>query len=254
MPSGNALAFAAPPDAVRVWRGFRRLDVEDQTFVTTLGSTFIPVTAQVQRLYGLRAYLPTVLPRNKPEGVPDEIALVFYRSEQAYLDTKRIVLGRAYADLHETIFDLDRSLSAFPQRFGGRLEVGAPYHLYPDAADWQQGYTRVYVGGRPATQSSEVFRRAHCVCVLDLVENRPAGLQGVVISCASDWVVYWEHWRSEDAAVQGSRLAGVAALSTRILLEHATNQQIVEDLAAINGGLELRGGECLNIVFERVDG
>ena len=67
-------------------------------FLTALGSVFIPVTAILQRLYGLTAYLPTVLPKSKPSGVPDEIAIVFYETQQAYNDTKKIVAGRAYSN------------------------------------------------------------------------------------------------------------------------------------------------------------
>src|SRR5260370_3958233 len=45
------------PDAVRVWRGFRLGSLAPRDFLTALGSTFIPVTAQLQSLQGLTAYL-----------------------------------------------------------------------------------------------------------------------------------------------------------------------------------------------------
>jgi hypothetical protein len=121
-----ASSNAVPPDAVRVWRGFFRKDVKQgvkqpDDFFSKLGKTFIPVTVQMQRLFGLTAYLPAVMPAAKPEGVPDEIALVFYRSQQAYKGAGDCAGGRAYGLLHSTIFDLDKSISDFPSPFGGAL-------------------------------------------------------------------------------------------------------------------------------------
>jgi len=48
-----------PRMRLRVWRGFRLGKPDD--FLQALATIFIPITAQLQRLYGLTAYLPTVL-------------------------------------------------------------------------------------------------------------------------------------------------------------------------------------------------
>jgi hypothetical protein len=94
---------AVPPDAVRVWRGYRLATLSPQAFLANLGSIFLPITMQMQRLYGLTAYLPTVLPLTTPAELPDEIALVFYESQQAYTNTKQYVGGRAYSLLHPAV-------------------------------------------------------------------------------------------------------------------------------------------------------
>src|SRR5215471_12774693 len=137
-----------PPDAVRVWRGFRLQTLMPADFLKALGTIFIPVTAQLQRLYGLTAYLPTVLPLSKPDGVPDEIALVFYESQQAYTDTSAIVAGRAYSLLHRTVFAFPASQTGFPILFQSTANLGQPYHLFTGAVDWRQGYTQLFVGAR----------------------------------------------------------------------------------------------------------
>jgi len=45
-----------PPDSVRVWRGYKLSSLPQQAFLANLGAIFIPVTAILQRLFGLTAY------------------------------------------------------------------------------------------------------------------------------------------------------------------------------------------------------
>jgi hypothetical protein len=99
----------------------------------------------MQRLYGLAAYLPMVLPHEHAEELPDEIALVFYRTQQAYTDSKLYPAGRAYSDLHELVFDLDVSRSGFPNLFAGEFELNQPWHLFSNTADWQTGLADVLI-------------------------------------------------------------------------------------------------------------
>src|SRR5205085_12664987 len=80
----KAAAKSVPPDAVRVWRGYRLSTLAPKDFLTALGSVFIPVNARLQRLYGLTAYLPTVTPLDTPAGLPGEIAPGFSASQPAY--------------------------------------------------------------------------------------------------------------------------------------------------------------------------
>ena len=64
-PTRAALAAQdgkVPPNAVRVFRGRRRSSVPHAQFVEKLASIFMPVTVQMQRRYGLAAYLPAVIP------------------------------------------------------------------------------------------------------------------------------------------------------------------------------------------------
>jgi hypothetical protein len=153
-------ARLVPPDAVRVWRGFKLPTFTPSNFLIALGTIFIPVTAQLQSLYGLSAYLPTVLPTSKPDGVPDEIALVFYETQKAYNDTSQIVGGRAYSALHKTVFAFPASLSGFPVLLGPAAPaLDQPYYLFTKPVDWQQGFTQVFVGGAPDERQRHRLRR-----------------------------------------------------------------------------------------------
>ncbi len=100
-------------------------------FVERLGQLFMPFTVQMQRQYGLTAYLPAVLPESKESTIPDEVALVFYRTQECYHEAKRSVGGRAYSELHELVFDMPASRSGFPKLLAAdEITPDQPYHLF----------------------------------------------------------------------------------------------------------------------------
>src|SRR5262249_42636672 len=53
------------PNAVRVFRGRKLRSLDRNSFLDKLGNVFMPMTVQMQRLYGLTAYIPAVLPEMK---------------------------------------------------------------------------------------------------------------------------------------------------------------------------------------------
>ena len=251
MPAANTRpAKPVPPGAVRVWRGYRLTTLSPQDFLSALGSIFIPASAQLQRLYGLTAYLPTVMPLGKPDSVPDEIALVFYESQQAYNNTKLTVGGRAYSSLHSTVFALPRSESGFPSLLGRTLQFDTPYHVFKKAVDWQLGFTQVFVGTRPDAITPQQFAAGLLRYLNALREHCPSGLDGAVICATAACVLYWEHWTDENASLRG-RIADLPKLADRILLQAYTPTPIVIDLTAHYRGLTVTGGESFNIQFAR---
>ena len=244
----KAAASLVPPDAVRVWRGYRLSSLAPQAFLTALGSIFIPVTAILQRLYGLTAYLPTVLPLDKPTGVPDEIALVFYETQQAYNDTKLIVAGRAYSSLHSTVFAFPASQSGFPISLPDTLAFDTPYHLFTNAADWQSGFTQLFVGTRKSATTPKNFAASLLKFLKRVQEHRAKGLEGAVVCVNADWVLYWEHWTSEAASLKGS-ISDLAKLADLVLLQPYVSTPIESSLTAHYAGLNVKGGESFNIRF-----
>jgi hypothetical protein len=125
------------PPAVEgaVWRGYALDRSHMDGFYQTLGSTFIPITAQVMCKLGLTAYLPAIIPIDRTPMVPDEIALVFYRSQTEYqLGANETPAGRAYQKLHSSVFNFDvtrlglpASASGFPIMLEDVCESGQPY-------------------------------------------------------------------------------------------------------------------------------
>jgi hypothetical protein len=246
-PAGEAESAPAPvsPDAVRVFRGRKREELSHDVFLEKLGTVFMPITVQLQRLYGLTAYLPAVLPTDHPAGLPDEIALVFYRTQEAYHFAKRCVGGRAYSQLHDLVFDMPKSPSSFPAAFAGEVQLDQAYHLLPGQVDWQGGRSRVYVGTRNTTLAPEAFRAE--------IAARAAGLRktpavDAVILCATpDWLVCWTHG-------PGDLPSAVFAEVTAAVLDREARALVVSpDLSVPYDGLQLSpAGDFLNLHFPRV--
>lgn len=239
-----------PPDTVRVWRGFRAPDLEPAKFREKLGTLFIPSTVQFLSRLGLTAYLPTVLPDDKPDGLPDEIALVFYASQTAYHDTFKTLGGRAYAELHKPVFS-PRSKSGFPVKFDAALEPDKPYHLFDNAADWQYGTCKVLVGGRPEGQDEGEFRAAVGEWLAEEcareVQQRP---DGAIVCISADYLIYWEHW-ADTARARRSRIRSLARLVQQVLLENARPLSLSAPFDVDFAGIEIAGGEFLNLQFQR---
>ena len=238
-----------PPDAVRVWRGFRVEELAPATFREKLGTIFIPSTVQFQARLGLTAYLPTVLPEDKPDAVPDEIALVFYASQDAYRDTFKTLGGRAYAELHKPVFS-PRSKSGFPVKLDAALEPDTPYHLFDNAADWQYGTCKVLVGGRPDGQDAGEFRAAVQEWLMQERARTPQGPDGAIVCAAADYLIYWEHW-ADTALARHSRIRSLSRIVNTVLLENARPVNISAPFDVDFAGIEIAGGECLNLQFQR---
>lgn len=246
-------ALPVPADAVRVWRGYRHPAVSTADFFSKLGSIFIPVTVQMQRLFHLRAYLPAVLPPNKPPGLPDEIALVFYRSQQDYSNASLCAGGRTYSLLHSTVFDLGatRSSSGFPVPLSGSFALDTAYHLFNDAVDWQQGHTLLSVGARRNATNPALFAHLvgqHCSA---LQARRPDGIDGAIVVAASDCVICWEHWLSASAA-QNSTLADLVQAAAPVWMAPYSPVAVNPALDSVFSGLAVSGGECFNTQFPRL--
>jgi hypothetical protein len=182
-----------PADSVRIFRGRKKTGVRRDIFVERLGQLFMPFTVQMQRQYGLTAYLPAVLPELKDSTIPDEVALVFYRTQECYHEAKRSVGGRAYSELHELVFDMPASQSGFPKLLAAdEITPDQPYHLFERSIDWQTGYCRLFVGTRKTDATSDAFL-AGVAKAARRVQADPRSLDAAIFSATSDWVVWWDH-------------------------------------------------------------
>ena len=247
-PSDSPGLVPVPPDSVRVWRGFRLGSLPNAEFFKKLGSIFVPSAVLIQQPVGLSAYLPTVLPAEKPPGVPDEIALVFYDYQRAYEEAKETVGGRAYSDMHGLVFDLGRSISGFPVLFQGELECDEKYHLFETQADWQHGHVNVFVGVR-AGGGYQAFREIIAKWISD-VQNQGMRPDGAIVSASWDYVVYWEHWASA-AAAKGSKLEGLAKVVEPVHKDTIAPYTLPSGFWEPFGGVQVKGGESFNFQFRR---
>jgi hypothetical protein len=222
-------------------------------FVQRLGEMFMPITVQMQRLNGLTAYLPAVLPESEESTIPDEVALVFYRTQECYHEAKRCIGGRAYSELHEVAFDMSASHSGFPQLLmADEIKLDQPYHLFERSIDWQTGYSRLFVGTRKANAGSDSFLAgvAKVARQVQRTPQSPQSLDAAIFSAASDWVVWWDHSPTGVATGPVQYFDGVANL---VYASTARSLRVPPNLIEPYAGLLLNvRADFLNLQFPRV--
>jgi hypothetical protein len=247
---GRYAARPVPADSVRVFLGRKRADTQRDMFIQRLGQVFMPVTIQMQRLYGLTAYLPAILPVSKDSTIPDEVALVFYRTQECYHEAKRCIGGRTYSELHELAFDMSASRSDFPILFAAdEILPDQPYHLFERSIDWQTGYSRLFVGTRKANAGSDAFVGG-VAKVARQVQADPRSLDAVIFAATSEWVVWWDHSPTGIATGPAHYLDAVA---DRLHSSAARCLRVPPNLLVPYAGLSLNAQtDFLNLQFPRL--
>ena len=183
-----------PPSAVRVWCGFMA-GTNKTRFLEQLGSVFMPSTVMLMRDLGLTAYFPAIPPAERPASCPDEVAIVFYESQQTYKDTRRHVGGRLYATLHESVFRFgdNGSWSEFPVPLPRTLRSRTAYHLFDEPIDWYGGRTRVCIGVRDAERDTVQNFHANVLRVCRGLQSRRGAIDGALLAIDDDCFVFWDH-------------------------------------------------------------
>lgn len=171
----------------RFWRGYKRdhhvkavvtdgkkTFVDDpehkmswEDFESLVNTWLIPATTSCCAEMSLIAYLPVMLPKGKKQSqIHDEIALIVYKSEEAYKATredKNNIEAQVYGPLHADVFAIgntkaekleDRektSRSLVPIPFHGEVDLSpkefnfflpeAAYDILSKDVDWQKGHT-----------------------------------------------------------------------------------------------------------------
>jgi len=244
----NRVTVPVPADAVRVFRGRKNRPVKRSVFIEKLGTVFMPMTVQMQRLFGLTAYLPAILPETKSEGMPDEIALVFYQTQGAYHEAKRCVGGRSYSELHQLLFDMPASASSFPELFIGEVQPDKAYHLFPKSVDWQIGSARLYAGTRRSKVREAGFLKKLGQVATEL-QKAPGNLDAVIFCATKEWLIWWEH-SSESTPEPNARFNEIAV---EVFSPVARRVQVPGSLLRPYSGLTLNArGDFLNAQFQRV--
>ena len=234
---------------IRVWRGWRKETVAWDKFIRHLATIFIPATWQVMGRLGLRLYVPSVLAESKPEGMPDEVALLFYPSQSAYLAARfRSAAGRAYGLLHEAVFAFT------PERRSTSTT----------AVSWSPGQPAPLQDQpfhRQATGNGCRFCAAQRVVFLALSHQQapsamPGALFAVLGQCCDEAVVYGENaftlaWLAVrnagefDRGMLAAELASRLPASTLVAVHAAERMQFQVDYFAEFDGLALQSDQTL---------
>ncbi len=197
-------AFAEAP-SYRVFRGFKLGKIPADTFPADFSRRFVPETPRVMAKHSLVSYVPALLPRERPAGLPDEIAIVVYGSAEAYArgrnDPERIAYGALHWEYFEDPSKGGRSKSDTARPFARTLEAEVPVDVTGGWVDWQRGASYVFVGARKAGSPAPEFLdklSAHVAATREAFA--PHGLDGYVVVANADSEIAWLHWPSREAA------------------------------------------------------
>jgi hypothetical protein len=244
-----------PPDAVRVWRGFRLPSLEMAQFYNKLGTVFVPATVLMQIEAGLCSYTPTVpggLP-GKPDGVPDETAILFWDSQATYWNGFTRLAVRTYTLTHNGVYvtQNNQSRADFPVMFAGTLSVDQPVYLFEKPADWMRGAITHLVAARPAKLDAASFAAAAARALANIKETVP--LDGAIACVGADYLVYWELGPLAPGTKQGP--SGVpllqAALTDWSQVFSAAPTFLPIGLWDEWPGMDVRAGSSFNLQFRR---
>lgn len=249
-PSPTAGTVPVPPNAVRLWRGFRHAQLDVEAFATQLASTMLPAAVGLQAPLGLAAYLPALLPVTKPGDVPDEVALSFFESPDTHTKILTTAAGRTHALLHGATFDTTRSRSDAPERFVGSLQPGKPVYLFDTPVDWQMGVTDLYVGSRRDGVAAEQFLQAVVSVAASVQAAVPVGLDAAIMCVDDAHVLCWQHWTGE-ADYDGGVRAKLDDVAVPIMIKRAESIKTTPTLFWPSNGAAYALGDILNVKFER---
>jgi len=257
MHSGKNIT--TPPDSVRVWRGFRLQSLPVDQFYSKLGSVFIPATVKFQIDAGLHSYTPSVPAGlvGKPNWVPDETAILFWKSQQTYWNGFTRLSVRTYTLTHGGVYittGSPLSRADFPVLFSGlpSLSVDAPVFLFNNNADWMNGTIHHIVAERPRNMDPQTFK-SNISDVLTKIQDLTPKLDGAIACIGDEYLVYWE--LGPLAPGTNTPVTGIPLLQTVL----TGWQQVMTPASTFLpigmydewAGMDVHAGSSFNIQFDR---
>jgi hypothetical protein len=240
-----------PPDAVRIWRGFRNPSLSEDKFFEDLGSVFVPATVEMQWRSGLDAYIPSFpAGKGKPATVPDETAILFWDSQLAYHNGFNTLAIRTYSMTHASVYNTQqkKSTADFPDLYQGTLQAGQCYYFFPGSIDWMQGTVFHVAGGRPLKTTPATFLSSIQAWATGYQQNNPDTAAGAIICATADYVVFW---CCIPNGVGGTGMAGLTRLCDVYHNKAARPVALPAGMFDNFLGLVVKPGDSFNMQFTR---
>ena len=133
---------------------------------------------------------------------------------------------------------------------GDSFEPNQAYYLFEASVDWYRGLCRVLVGMRKKSQAPREFHEALFKKLRSVKNLPPKGLDGAIAAASDNYLVYWEHWMDSDP-VNNKKSNELAKLVEQVLLKDAMPIKVPVRSDVNYEGLEIKGGECMNLRFPR---
>jgi hypothetical protein len=192
----TSFSFDTPPEAVRIFCGFRRQGLDADQFYRDLGNTFMPGTVYMLQPLGLHAYAAAVFDQGAHSGTPHETAIIGYPSQATYQAMRHETLrGRVYTQTHGGVYEPGVSRSDFPKPFVEGLDSSRTVHLFQGASDLHTGALMVHMVVPPdSATSGNDFRRQISAALPKLRRDLEAkGAFQAFVVIQDFFVVVWTH-------------------------------------------------------------
>lgn len=184
----------------RVWQGFKNPALSSKEFINQL-PTFMEETVELYRDRALNNYFVGLPPKNRPNFIPDEFALVALKSEKDYSEIRKTPAGKKYSARHWDLFNRENSKSAplhnFKKEKIAKLEHNHAYDMFGEPLDWTTGTTTFYIGTRKKDLSAEEFlTRLHQHIQLTKKTFSNFGLRGYILIANKNYEVAYMNWNT----------------------------------------------------------
>lgn len=189
---------------IRVFIGYRQKSNPRSTlesFLLNLGQTFIPGTPYMLQPLGLVGYMAAVFAETEASPLPNEVALIIWRSQVAQRGATRDTLrGRVYTLSHGGVYDDTLTGATFPIELElyNCASKGAVF-VFEGRTDWQAGSCHLLAARRSVgIEAGETFRRH---VVEGIRKARPqlasSGIDQSIATLQDDFVLIWDHSNSQ---------------------------------------------------------
>ena len=238
-----------PADSVHVWRGYKTPEKNYVEFADFLGQVFVPACALLQPNAGLNAYVPAMPnAQNKPQGVPDQTALMFWTKPDAHKSGFEVPAVRAYTNLHSLVY-AEESKSGFPISFEEQIRTEQPYFLIDQPSDWMYGTIFHFVGAKSDQQDSADFKIAIGKWAKDYQQVNESA-DGALLCVGENYVIFWEHF-AEEKPTPSDHFSKLSSLAQPFLNSKAKPYVLPGGLWTPWAGIDVIKHACISIQLIR---
>lgn len=197
----------------RAWQGFKKADLTNSHFLAELPS-FMKDTVDIYKNRILNNYIVILPPENKPDFIPDELALVALTSKEGYQTIRATSEGQRYSERHWNVFEKGISKSADPMINYAKekpsvLVHNQSYDVIGKPINWARGFNAVFIGTRKAGLSPTDYL-VHLKAHLDLAKlvMVPKGLRGYIVIANENYEIAYLNWSFKKAHDRAVKSAG----------------------------------------------
>lgn len=228
----------------RAWQGFSKNTPEQMVEVLP---SFMTATVDLYEKHNvLSNYIVIIPPRNSPDYIPHELALVAINEEADYRRIRETSEGKAYSDAHWDVFNRSNSRSAAMLLFSdlkseNTLKSNTAYNLINQPTDWSTGVNHVFVATRKSGVTPDAYLNRLKIRLGILYSGAEKfGLKGCIVIANENYEIIYTNWQSQKVydktilrsqwkKLQSSAEKDVQTLMSQLTKPYVKNQPVFFD-------------------------